>query len=169
MLSLLYNWLIFAESLLWCSFVFSYIIYSLFLSSSVVYSSALGMAVGHGVRCLSQLAELPELHQMMRQTCRDYAQRELAPIAAQLDKEHKFPAKQVKGTWAMELHNIQSIWRWLRLFFNGVGNRTGSDGCHGCRGSRESGWSWDGLSRVLSGCGRAQQRMCIDRSHRQCE
>uniref|UniRef100_A0A671LEG4 Acyl-CoA dehydrogenase short chain n=1 Tax=Sinocyclocheilus anshuiensis TaxID=1608454 RepID=A0A671LEG4_9TELE len=62
------------------------------ISSSFLYLSALGMAVGHGVRCLSQLAELPELHQMMRQTCRDYAQKELAPIAAQLDKDHKFPA-----------------------------------------------------------------------------
>ncbi len=79
------------------------------LSSSIVYLSALGMAVGHGVRCWSQLAELPELHQMMRQTCRDYAQKELAPIAAQLDKDHKFPAKQVKGTWAMELHSIHCL------------------------------------------------------------
>uniref|UniRef100_A0A671LG76 Short-chain specific acyl-CoA dehydrogenase, mitochondrial n=1 Tax=Sinocyclocheilus anshuiensis TaxID=1608454 RepID=A0A671LG76_9TELE len=71
------------------------------ISSSFLYLSALGMAVGHGVRCLSQLAELPELHQMMRQTCRDYAQKELAPIAAQLDKDHKFPAKQVQELGAM--------------------------------------------------------------------
>ncbi|XP_016343045.1 short-chain specific acyl-CoA dehydrogenase, mitochondrial-like [Sinocyclocheilus anshuiensis] len=68
---------------------------------------ALGMAVGHGVRCLSQLAELPELHQMMRQTCRDYAQKELAPIAAQLDKDHKFPAKQVKELGAMGVMAVE--------------------------------------------------------------
>uniref|UniRef100_A0A672R1B4 Short-chain specific acyl-CoA dehydrogenase, mitochondrial n=1 Tax=Sinocyclocheilus grahami TaxID=75366 RepID=A0A672R1B4_SINGR len=68
---------------------------------------SLGMAVGHGVRCLSQLAELPELHQMMRQTCRDYAQKELAPIAAQLDKDHKFPAKQVKELGAMGVMAVE--------------------------------------------------------------
>uniref|UniRef100_A0A672R0T6 Short-chain specific acyl-CoA dehydrogenase, mitochondrial n=1 Tax=Sinocyclocheilus grahami TaxID=75366 RepID=A0A672R0T6_SINGR len=61
----------------------------------------------HGVRCLSQLAELPELHQMMRQTCRDYAQKELAPIAAQLDKDHKFPAKQVKELGAMGVMAVE--------------------------------------------------------------
>ncbi|XP_039533116.1 short-chain specific acyl-CoA dehydrogenase, mitochondrial [Pimephales promelas] len=68
---------------------------------------ALGMAVGHGVRCLTQLAELPELHQMMRQTCRDYAQKELAPIAAQLDKDHMFPAKQVQELGAMGVMAIE--------------------------------------------------------------
>uniref|UniRef100_A0A671LEN6 short-chain acyl-CoA dehydrogenase n=1 Tax=Sinocyclocheilus anshuiensis TaxID=1608454 RepID=A0A671LEN6_9TELE len=68
---------------------------------TATFKTTLGMAVGHGVRCLSQLAELPELHQMMRQTCRDYAQKELAPIAAQLDKDHKFPAKQVQELGAM--------------------------------------------------------------------
>ncbi|MCJ8742369.1 hypothetical protein PDJAM_G00081220 [Pangasius djambal] len=45
-------------------------------------------------RCFTQLAELPELHQILRQTCQDYAAKELAPIAAQLDKNHSFPAKQ---------------------------------------------------------------------------
>nr|QTY21853.1 acyl-CoA dehydrogenase C-2 to C-3 short chain [Ctenopharyngodon idella] len=68
---------------------------------------ALGMAVGHSVRCLTQLAELPELHQMMRQTCRDYAQKELAPIAAQLDKDHMFPAKQVQELGAMGVMAVE--------------------------------------------------------------
>jgi len=72
------------------------------IPSRFLYPPALGMVVGHGVRCLTQLAELPELHQMMRQTCRDYAQKELTPIAAQLDKDHVFPAKQVKETSAMD-------------------------------------------------------------------
>lgn len=35
------------------------------------------------------------MHQILRQTCRDYAERELTPIAAKLDKEHVYPAKQV--------------------------------------------------------------------------
>lgn len=33
---------------------------------------------------------------MLRQTCRDFAEKELIPIAARLDKEHLFPAAQVK-------------------------------------------------------------------------
>ncbi|XP_023682220.1 short-chain specific acyl-CoA dehydrogenase, mitochondrial [Paramormyrops kingsleyae] len=54
-------------------------------------------AVRPGTRRLSQLADLPEVHQMLRQTCRDFADRELAPIAGRLDKEHRFPAEQVRG------------------------------------------------------------------------
>lgn len=54
-------------------------------------------------RSLTQLAELPETHQILRQTCRDFADRELSPIAANLDKTHVYPAKQVhehnKHTW----------------------------------------------------------------------
>lgn len=59
--------------------------------------SALSTAMRCGTRCFTQLAELPELHQILRQTCRDYAAKELAPIAAQLDKNHSYPAKQVSN------------------------------------------------------------------------
>uniref|UniRef100_A0A673ABC7 Short-chain specific acyl-CoA dehydrogenase, mitochondrial n=1 Tax=Sphaeramia orbicularis TaxID=375764 RepID=A0A673ABC7_9TELE len=52
-------------------------------------------------RSLSALAELPEMHQILRQTCRDYADKELAPIAAKLDKEHSYPAKQIQELGAM--------------------------------------------------------------------
>ncbi|XP_029921199.1 short-chain specific acyl-CoA dehydrogenase, mitochondrial [Myripristis murdjan] len=61
---------------------------------------ALGLCLS-GCRSLTQLAELPEMHQMLRQTCRDYADRELTPIAAKLDKEHSFPAKQIQELGAM--------------------------------------------------------------------
>ena len=44
-----------------------------------------------------QTVELPETHQMLRQTCRDFAEKELMPLAAQLDKEHRFPAEQVRA------------------------------------------------------------------------
>ena len=44
---------------------------------------------------ISNLAKLPETHEMLRQTCRDFADKELAPIAASLDKEHRFPLEQV--------------------------------------------------------------------------
>ena len=47
-------------------------------------------------RHVSSLANLPETHQMLRQTCRDFADKELVPIAASLDKDHKFPLEQVK-------------------------------------------------------------------------
>ncbi|KAM6246837.1 short-chain specific acyl-CoA dehydrogenase, mitochondrial isoform 2-T2 [Porphyrio hochstetteri] len=43
-----------------------------------------------------QTVELPETHQMLRQTCRNFAEKELMPLAAQLDKEHRFPGEQVK-------------------------------------------------------------------------
>ncbi|XP_009180112.1 short-chain specific acyl-CoA dehydrogenase, mitochondrial isoform X2 [Papio anubis] len=43
-----------------------------------------------------QSVELPETHQMLLQTCRDFAEKELSPIAAQVDKEQLFPAAQVK-------------------------------------------------------------------------
>ncbi|XP_057674712.1 short-chain specific acyl-CoA dehydrogenase, mitochondrial isoform X1 [Corythoichthys intestinalis] len=66
-------------------------------------------AVGvRGCRRLSQLAELPETHHMLRQTCRDFAERELMPLAARLDKEHTYPAQQISelgalGVMAMEI------------------------------------------------------------------
>ncbi|XP_053136464.1 short-chain specific acyl-CoA dehydrogenase, mitochondrial isoform X2 [Hemicordylus capensis] len=50
-----------------------------------------------------QAVELPETHQMLRQTCRDFAEKELVPIAAQLDKEHRFPAEQVKKMGSLGL------------------------------------------------------------------
>lgn len=59
--------------------------------------SVLSGAARCGTRCFSQLAELPEIHQILRQTCRDYAAKELAPLAGQLDKTHSFPAAQVSN------------------------------------------------------------------------
>ena len=43
----------------------------------------------------SSLASLSETHEMLRQTCRNFADNELIPIAAQLDKDCLYPAKQV--------------------------------------------------------------------------
>ncbi|XP_072443354.1 short-chain specific acyl-CoA dehydrogenase, mitochondrial isoform X1 [Chiloscyllium punctatum] len=55
-----------------------------------------------------QMVELPETHQLLRDTCRGFAEKELTPVAAQLDKEHKFPAEQIKkmgelGLMAMDV------------------------------------------------------------------
>ncbi|MBN3306829.1 ACADS protein, partial [Amia calva] len=45
---------------------------------------------------------------MLRQTCRDFAERELAPIAAQLDREHRFPAQQVRELGALGLLAVET-------------------------------------------------------------
>ncbi|CAG9827694.1 unnamed protein product [Diabrotica balteata] len=46
-------------------------------------------------RCFS-LHKLPETHKILQKTCRDFAEKELKPIASLLDREHKFPEKQIK-------------------------------------------------------------------------
>lgn len=67
-------------------------------------------ALRYGCACrlhtVYQTAELPDTHQMLRQTCRDFAEKELIPIAGQLDKEHRFPADQVKKMGQMGLLSI---------------------------------------------------------------
>ena len=39
---------------------------------------------------------LKEEHLMISSTCRQFAESELAPIAAALDREHRYPKEQVK-------------------------------------------------------------------------
>lgn len=50
--------------------------------------------------------DLPETHQMLRNTCREFAENELMPIAGQLDKEHRFPAEQVKKMGELGLMSL---------------------------------------------------------------
>ena len=50
-------------------------------------SSSLGAAT---------FTELPETHQMLRDTCRQFAEAELMPIAGKIDKEHLYPEAEVK-------------------------------------------------------------------------
>ena len=47
------------------------------------------------VRAISYLSGLSETHEMLRQTCRDFADNELAPIAGKLDNESLYPTEQV--------------------------------------------------------------------------
>ncbi|KAJ3624784.1 hypothetical protein MTP99_018380 [Tenebrio molitor] len=42
------------------------------------------------------LHRLSDEHLVLQKTCRSFAENELKPIAAQLDKEHKFPTKQIQ-------------------------------------------------------------------------
>jgi alkylation response protein AidB-like acyl-CoA dehydrogenase len=58
---------------------------------------ALGVRDWRRLHTVYQSVELPETHQMLRQTCRDFAEKELVPIAAQLDREHLFPTAQVSA------------------------------------------------------------------------
>ncbi|XP_017779452.1 PREDICTED: short-chain specific acyl-CoA dehydrogenase, mitochondrial [Nicrophorus vespilloides] len=47
-------------------------------------------------RGIASLSALSETHQMLQKTCRDFADAELKPIAAQVDKEHLYPKEQIK-------------------------------------------------------------------------
>jgi len=66
------------------------------------------MVCSHGsVRNQSSvLAELPEMHEMLRKTCRDFAEGELIPIASKVDKEHWYPEEAVKMMGELGLMGI---------------------------------------------------------------
>lgn len=49
---------------------------------------------------------LAEQHEMLRKTCRDFAEGELKPNAAECDKKHVFPEKQVKTMGELGLMGI---------------------------------------------------------------
>ena len=63
---------------------------------------------------MTSLVDLPETHAMLRQTCRDFADNELAPIAGRLDKEHTYPLEQVQYI------DIVQSWILLQLLFTNV-------------------------------------------------
>ena len=45
--------------------------------------------------------ELPETLQMLRETCRQFAESELWPIAGKIDKACQYPAEQVRESWSI--------------------------------------------------------------------
>ncbi|XP_073832936.1 short-chain specific acyl-CoA dehydrogenase, mitochondrial-like [Musca autumnalis] len=47
-------------------------------------------------RHIASLSALPETHQMLQKTCRDFANAELVPNAAKCDREHLYPEQQIK-------------------------------------------------------------------------
>lgn len=47
-------------------------------------------------RCIASLSALSETHQMLQKTCRDFANNELVPNAGRFDREHLYPADQIK-------------------------------------------------------------------------
>src|SRR2546422_11079176 len=53
-----------------------------------------------------RLFELTEAQQLVRDTARNYAQKRLAPIAGQLDRERRFPAEQLAGLAELGLMGV---------------------------------------------------------------
>ncbi|CCI45279.1 unnamed protein product [Albugo candida] len=57
-------------------------------------------------RSLSFLSGLPEEHVMLRDMVNQYVSKNLAPIAGELDREHRFPKKQIQELGEMGLMGI---------------------------------------------------------------
>lgn len=57
-------------------------------------------------RTIAGLAALPETHQMLHKTCRDFTDTELIPIAAKIDREHLYPAEQIAKLGDLGLMSI---------------------------------------------------------------
>lgn len=66
-----------------------------FVTGWRVLPQAFGQPCSALVRHSSDLAELPETHEMLRKTCRDFAEGELMPQAGKFDKEGHFPKEHV--------------------------------------------------------------------------
>lgn len=49
---------------------------------------------------------LSETHEMLRKTCKDFADKELAPIAAELDRDHRYPKQQIAHLGELGLMGI---------------------------------------------------------------
>ena len=56
---------------------------------------------------------LSDTHQMLRETVRDFADKELVPIAGALDKEHRFPRDEVNTLFIID--NLQNRVHFLTL------------------------------------------------------
>ncbi|RZF41205.1 hypothetical protein LSTR_LSTR011586 [Laodelphax striatellus] len=59
-------------------------------------------------RGIASISTLSETHQMLYKSCRDFAENELKPNAAKFDREHLYPAEQIKqmgslGVMAVEV------------------------------------------------------------------
>ncbi len=54
------------------------------------------------------LISLPETHEMLRDTCRQFAEGELWPVAAKVDKESFYPEEQIKQMGELGLMGINT-------------------------------------------------------------
>ncbi|KAG7402234.1 hypothetical protein PHYBOEH_003493 [Phytophthora boehmeriae] len=76
------------------------------LSKSLHRAAAASSTALKHARSFGFLSSLPEEHSMLRDMCVQYAAKNLAPIAGDLDKQHKFPAQQVKELGEMGLMGV---------------------------------------------------------------
>eukprot|EP00794_Sanderia_malayensis_P014365 gene14365-15863_t len=53
------------------------------------------------------MAELPEIHEMLKKTCRDFADHKLKPVAADLDRNHTYPGELVKEMGQLGLMAVE--------------------------------------------------------------
>lgn len=65
-----------------------------------------------GVRTYLDWPYLKEEHVMIAKTCCNFADTELKPIAAKVDKDHFFPAEQVKKLGELGMMGIQVSSQW---------------------------------------------------------
>ncbi|KAG7389872.1 hypothetical protein PHYPSEUDO_009386 [Phytophthora pseudosyringae] len=76
------------------------------LQRAVAASSTVLKHARTQTRSIGFLSTLPEEHAMLRDMCQQYAAKDLKPIAGELDREHKFPAQQVKQLGEMGLMGV---------------------------------------------------------------
>ena len=84
-------------------------------SKTLVSSARLSAArasAGSAQRTYFDWPMLKEEHVMIGQTCRNFAETELMPIAAKIDKEHFFPAEQVRKLGELGMMGIQVSSEW---------------------------------------------------------
>ncbi|XP_002129400.2 short-chain specific acyl-CoA dehydrogenase, mitochondrial [Ciona intestinalis] len=70
-----------------------------FLNMETAFKKSTNLHLKLQVRMSSILTDnssLPDTHQMLRQTCADFAEKELAPLAWTTDKKHLYPTEQVR-------------------------------------------------------------------------
>lgn len=69
--------------------------------NEISWESSLAVAKFQQARNASILTSLPETHELLKKTCRDFAEGELKPNAARFDKEHLYPKEQVPTNFAV--------------------------------------------------------------------
>ncbi|KAJ1524235.1 hypothetical protein ONE63_010751 [Megalurothrips usitatus] len=77
------------------------------VSRSALVQKRLWFRPENASRSIASLSSLPETHQMLQKTCRDFAEAELKPNAARFDKEHLFPKDQIKKMGELGLMAVE--------------------------------------------------------------
>lgn len=66
------------------------------------------LPTARNVSYLADMGPISETHEMLRRTCADFAEKELIPIAGDLDKNHTYPREQIKKMGDMGLMAIDT-------------------------------------------------------------